>query len=79
MLTPEHKLWRAVLQQAFEDAELPESAALDWEPGARVQARRLLRGDSPFEAAVLKLLCDFADIPADRVISWARKRYPLAA
>src|SRR3989442_7398072 len=39
ILTPERKLWRAVLEQAYEDAELPQ-----YEQGrARVRARRYLR------------------------------------
>jgi hypothetical protein len=49
----------------------------DCEPLWRVQARRLLRGDSPLEKALLKLVCEFADRPADRVMKWARKRYPV--
>ena len=79
MVTPENKLWRAVLEQAFEDAELAEVAAIDFAPAWRVGARRYLRGDSRFEAADLKLVCDFADVPADRLVLWARKRYPFAA
>ncbi len=76
----ERRLWRAVLGQAYEDAEM---LAQDGEPGDEtikcLQARRYLRADSSFEAANLKLVCDFADVPADRVYLWARRRYPLAA
>ena len=78
MLTPENRLWRAVLQQAYDDAELPEDLANDFEPALRIQARGYLRADSGF-AAALKLICDYADVPADRVVLWARKQYPLAA
>lgn len=80
MLIPENKLWRAVLQQAYEDAELWVDTADDGPDSLeRTLARRYLRADGPGEAAGLRLICDFADVPADRVISWARKRYPLAA
>ncbi len=76
----ERRLWRAVLDQAYEDAEIPatgtESAP---EPFERVRAQRYLRAESPFEAENLKLVCEFADVPADRVYLWARWRYPLAA
>jgi hypothetical protein len=76
ILTPERKLWRAVLTQAFEDAEM---TPIDGEPVAEPmeasQARCYLRGDSPFEAADLKLVCDFAELPADRVILSARRKY----
>jgi hypothetical protein len=77
ILTPEKRVWRAVLTQALEDAE---STPIDGETGAEPleasRARRYLRADSPFEAANLKLVCDFADLPADRVILWARRQYP---
>jgi len=78
ILTPERKLWRAVLEQAYLDSELPPSLEGS-EPIERVRARRYLRADSRFEAANLELVCDFADVPADRVVLWARQRYPLAA
>jgi hypothetical protein len=78
ILTPERKLWRAVLEQAYSDAELPLS--LDGsEPVERNLARRFLRADSPHEAQNLEVVCEFADVPADRVVLWARQRYPLAA
>src|SRR5260370_24701989 len=79
ILTPERKLWRAVLYQAFEDGEMtPIDGETGAEPLEASRARRYLRADSPFEAADLKLVCDFADLPADRVILWARRQYPLA-
>jgi hypothetical protein len=79
VLTPARKVWRAVLEQAYADAELPNCDETGFEPVARIQARRYLRGDSKHEQANLSLVCEFADIPLDRVIPWARKRYPLAA
>ncbi len=76
----ERKVWRAVLGQAHEDAEMtPIAEETATEPLESMRARRYLRADSPFEAANLKLVCEFADIPADRVFLWARQRYPLAA
>ncbi len=76
----ERRLWRAVLGQAYEDAEM---LAQDGEPGDETiecsRARRYLRADSPFEEENLRLVCDFADVPADRLYLWARQRYPLAA
>ena len=78
LITPERKLWRAVLEQAYVDAEL--SLSLDGaEPLERARARAFLRADSSEEEAALDLVCGFADVPADRVIRWARRRYPLAA
>jgi hypothetical protein len=78
LITNETRLWRAVLEQAFADAELPKCDKTGFEPVARIQARRYLRADSAFEQANLDLVCDFADVPLDRVIPWARRRYPLA-
>lgn len=79
VLTPERKLWRAVLEQAREDAELPLFAG-DTEPIERISARPYLRADTAAEDREdLKLVCDFAEIPLDRVVVWARDRYPLAA
>jgi hypothetical protein len=74
VLTPERKVWRAVLQQAYEDAEL-EVFADGTEPIERGLARGLLRADSEIEKIALSLICEFASVPADRVISWARRRY----
>jgi hypothetical protein len=78
-ITSERKLWRAVLEQAFADAELPDWDETGFEPVARIQACRYLRADSKHERADLSLVCEFADIPLDRVIPWARRRYPIAA
>jgi hypothetical protein len=84
LITSDRKLWRAVLELAFADAEMPScspdgtEAPDGFEPIERKQARRFLRADSLDEQANLELVCDFADIPADRVIPWARKRYPIA-
>lgn len=79
ILTPERKLWRAVLEQAYADAELLQCERTGFEQHARVLARKYLRADTLREAADLELVCDFADIPADRLIPWARRRYPAAA
>ena len=80
ILTPELKVWRAVLEQAYQDAELSAGSEADGEESSQcAKARRYLRADSPHEAANLKLVCDFADVPTDRVFSWARQRYPTAA
>jgi hypothetical protein len=40
------------------------------------EARQYLRADRPQEAENLKLVCDFADLPADRIVLWARRSYP---
>lgn len=76
MAEAERNLWRAVLEQAYEDAEMLSSTE-DREslPFDCARARRYLRGCSPFEMGNLELVCDFADVPADRVILWARRRY----
>lgn len=80
ILAPEKKVWRAVLTQAFEDAEM---ATASDENGSelfeRSRARQYLRADNLEEAEHLKLVCEYAEVPADRVISWARRRYPPAA
>ena len=78
ILTPERKVWRAVLGQVYADAELAPFSDSS-EAMERTLARRLLRGDSPDEKTILERVCDFADVPADRVILWARQRYPLVA
>ena len=78
VVTPEKKVWRAVLTQAMEDAEMtPVGDETAVEPLEASRARRYLRADSPFEAEGLKLVCDFADLPADRVFLWARRQYSL--
>ncbi len=80
IITPELKLWRGVLQQAYADAELPLGPeASDELFIEQDRARRFLRADGASDAANLKLVCDFADVPADRLYLWARRRYPLAA
>jgi hypothetical protein len=76
IITPERKLWRAVLEQAYVDAELPMSSDA-WEPMERTLARRFLRADGVSEAEDLKRVCEFAEVPADRVFLWARQRYPV--
>lgn len=75
MITPENKVWRAVLGQAYADAEMPSTGS-GFEPYERVRARGYLRADGAESQASLRLVCDFADVPADRVVIWARKRYP---
>ena len=78
--TPEQKLWRGVLGQAYADAELPldlegdEELFIDQE-----RARRFLRADAPHEEEGLRLVCDYADVPFDRVVTWARKHYAPSA
>jgi hypothetical protein len=80
MAAEERKLWRAVLEQAYEDAEMgPTNGEDGWESSDCFKARRFLRADSPFEAESLKLVCEFADLPDDRIVSWARRQYPVAA
>lgn len=81
MCNAERKLWRAVLGQAYEDAEGTPTAdeTCAEEPLETLRARRYLRADSSFEAADLAMVCQFADLPADRIISWARRRFVLAA
>jgi hypothetical protein len=76
----ERRLWRAVLEQAYEDAEMHaigDGSAT--EPFACARARRYLRAGSSYEKENLELVCEFADVPADRVYLWARQRYLLAA
>ena len=80
IMIPEKQVWRAVLTQAFEDAEMTandDGSAAD--PFECLRARQYLRADSAKETEHLKLVCEYAEIPADRVILWARRRYPLAA
>jgi len=78
ILTVESRLWRAVLEQAFADAEVaPNCGDIAFEPFESAAARQYLRADNPKEAEHLLIVCDFASIPADRLILWARRRYPL--
>jgi len=77
VITPERKLWRAVLGQAYVDAEQPprqDGSA----PPHRAKARAFLRASEPLEAGVLRMVCELAAVPCDRVVLWARKQYPLA-
>ena len=77
IVTPEMKVCRAVLGQAYEDAELP--LLVDGsEPFFRAKARAFLRGDTPADDEMLEQICGSAQVPMDRVVAWARKRYPLA-
>ena len=76
VLTPERRLLRAVLTLAYEEAEMPADCGSRAE---RAKARSYLRAQSPFEAADLALVCGFAELPMDRLVSWARRRYDLAA
>ena len=78
MSNAERNLWRAVLGQAYEDAE--QAPSCDGSASIEcVRAQIYLRADSIFEAGDLELVCDFAEIPADRIVLWARRRFPLAA
>lgn len=78
MVVAERSLWRAVLQQAYDDAELA-SFADDTDPLERVRACSYLRADDPEELTDLRLVCELADVPLDCVMNFARRRYPLAA
>lgn len=73
-ITAENKLWRAVLEQAYDDAEQPQSGDGS-DPDARVRACHYLRADTRAEEEHLKLVCEFAEVPFDRVLNFARKRY----
>ena len=79
MVVSERRLWRAVLEQAYEDAEeitVGDGSAIA--PILCTRARRYLRGEDAHEMEDLGIVCEFADVPADRVLSWARQRHPLA-
>ncbi len=80
MSDAERNLWRAVLAQALEDAEMTlvvEDTVV--EPLVTSRARCYLRADDLQEAEHLKVVCEFADVPADRLILWARQRFAQAA
>jgi hypothetical protein len=80
MCAGERRLWRAVLGQAYEDAEAGKSCGdSHWESVDCERARRYLRADSPYEAANLSFVCEAADVPMDRVVHWARGHYAIAA
>ena len=81
LLTPENRLWRAVLEQAYVDAEsgcTSGDGRCDGCDGSQEQlrARCYLRGDSKQDTASLTMVCGFAELPADRVLNWARRSYP---
>jgi hypothetical protein len=81
LLTAENRLWRAVLEQAYVDAESGADAGdaqTDDGDGSHecLRARCYLRGDSKPDAAALVAVCSFAEIPADRLLNWARRNYP---
>lgn len=76
ILTAERRLWRGVLNQAYADAE--SSIGVESEDELfieQIRARRFLRADTPGEKEELRLVCDYAEVPFDRVVTWARKRY----
>ena len=76
ILIAERRLWRGVLQQAYADAELPLGVESEDELFIeQIRARRFLRADTPGEKEGLRLVCDYADVPFDRVVTWARKHY----
>lgn len=76
MLTAEHRLWRGVLNQAYGDAELPvEAESEDQLFIEQIRARRFLRAHTPEEEEGLRLVCDYAEVPFDRLVTWARKHY----
>lgn len=76
VMTPERKLWRGVLEQAYADAELPVGTESEDELFIeQIRARRFLRADTLDEEAGLRLVCDYAEVPFDRVVTWARKQY----
>jgi hypothetical protein len=77
MLTPEQKLWRAVLGQAYVDAEpAPDELEIaGFVPPKRAKAQRFLRADTPHDAEILEVICDFAEVPCECVVLWARERY----
>lgn len=76
MLVPELKLWRAVLEQAYADAELPPVSDSKSAAARQIRAQRFLRAASPQAAASLHLVCELAHVPFDRLVLWARKKYP---
>ena len=78
--TAETRLWRSVLEQAYADAELSLEVECDDELFIdQIRARRFLRADTPGEKEELRLVCDYAEVPFDRVLTWARKHYTPAA
>src|SRR5215472_2790807 len=82
VLTPERRIWRGVLEQAYVDAESSPEVEAENEDVLfieRIRARRFLRADTPGEEEELRLVCDYAEVPFDRMVTWARKHYTPAA
>lgn len=80
VLTAERRLWRGVLNQAYADAELHLGVTSEDELFIeQIRARRFLRADTPGEKEELRLVCDYAEVPFDRVVTWARKHYAPSA
>jgi len=76
MVDVERSLWRAVLAQAFDDAEMVRNEeGVVASPFQARQARLYLRADDPKEVENLETVCGYAEIPSDRLIFWARGRY----
>ena len=78
ILTAERRLWRGVLNQAYADAEPSPGGEAEDEDALfieQIRARRFLRGDTPGERDELRLVCDYAEVPFDRLVTWARKHY----
>lgn len=79
ILTPERRVWRAVLSQTIADAETAATRdETTSEPVEATRARHYLSANDPEEVEDFKLVCDFADVPVDRLILWARRRYAQA-
>lgn len=82
LVTSETRLWRGVLNQAYADAEPSPGVEAEDEDALfieQIRARRFLRADTPGEKEELRLVCDYAEVPFDRVVKWARKRYVRSA
>src|SRR5215472_6915807 len=82
VLTPERRIWRGVLEQAYVDAESSPEVEAENEDVLfieQIRARRFLRADTPGEKEELRLVCDYAEIPFDRVVTWARRHYAPSA
>lgn len=82
LVTSEVRLWRGVLNQAYADAEPSPGVEAEDEDALfieKIRARRFLRADTPGERDELRLVCDYAEVPFDRVATWARKHYAPSA
>lgn len=76
LVTSEVRLWRGVLEQAYADAELPVGVESEDELFIeQIRARHFLRADMREEEEGLRLVCDYAEVPFDRVVTWTRKQY----